>query len=80
MVTIFKGSYLEAMSIKNLLENHNIKVFIINEVSTSKPWVISAGGFRLVSLKVMEVENEITKKVIDDYYNWKNDLKPIIPQ
>lgn len=80
MVTIFKGSYLEAMSIKNLLESHNIKVFIINGVSTSKPWVISAGGFRLANLKVMEVEYEIAKKVMDDYYDWKNDLKPIIPQ
>ena len=33
------------MSIKNLLENNNISVFIDNEyMSTIRPWSVSPGG------------------------------------
>lgn len=80
MVTIFKGSYLEAMYVKNLLEDCNIEVLTTNDVSTSEPWVVSAGGFRPVILKVGEDDYEIAKKAVGGYNSEKNDLEPIVPQ
>jgi len=74
MVAIFKESYLEAMYVKNLLENYNIEVLTTNDVSISEPWVVSAGGFRPVILKVKEVDYEIAKKVVEDYNTSKNNL------
>lgn len=77
MVAIFKESYLEAMYVKNLLENYNIEVLTTNDVSTSEPWVVPAGGFRSVILKVKEDDYEIAKKVVEDYNSGKNDLSVI---
>jgi hypothetical protein len=31
MVEVFRGSYIEAMNVKNLIENNNIVVFVTNE-------------------------------------------------
>jgi hypothetical protein len=70
MIEIFRGSYIEAMSIKNLLENNDIPVFTANEyMSSIQPWSVSAGGCAPTVLKVQE-ENQINaQKIIDSYNN-----------
>jgi hypothetical protein len=68
MIEIFRGSYIEAMNIKNLLESNDIPVFTANEyMSTIQPWSVSAGGNDSAILKVQEKDLEHGKKIIDDY-------------
>lgn len=70
MREIFKGSYSEAMNIKNLLENIDIEVFIINEVMANvEPWIVTSGGYNPVLLKVNENDFEKASHLIDDYNN-----------
>ncbi|UWY28885.1 DUF2007 domain-containing protein [Flavobacterium sp. TR2] len=66
MIEIFKGSYMEAMNIKNLLENNGISVFTANEyMSNIQPWSVSAGGNGAAILKVLEENLAKSKKIID---------------
>ncbi|MBL0736647.1 DUF2007 domain-containing protein [Flavobacterium sp. GN10] len=68
MVEIFRGSYIETMNIKNLLENNGIPVFIANEYMVNiQPWSVSAGGNAPVLLKVLEKDIADGKKIIDSY-------------
>ncbi|MET3027448.1 DUF2007 domain-containing protein [Flavobacterium sp. UW10123] len=68
MVEIFRGSYIESMNIKNLLENNGISVFIANEyMSNIQPWSVSAGGNSPAVLKVQEKDIADSKKIIDSY-------------
>ncbi|MCD0470272.1 DUF2007 domain-containing protein [Flavobacterium sp. JAS] len=68
MIEIFRGSYIEAMNIKNLLENNDIPVFTANEyMSSIQPWSVSAGGNGSAILKVQEKDLENGKKIIDEY-------------
>ncbi|WP_316633253.1 DUF2007 domain-containing protein [uncultured Flavobacterium sp.] len=68
MIEIFSGSYIDAMNIKNLLENNDIPVFTANEyMSSIQPWSVSAGGNASAILKVQEKDLEDGKKIIDDY-------------
>lgn len=68
MIEILRGSYIEVVSIKNLLESHNISVFIGNEyISTIQPWSISSGGVAPAILKVQENEYEKATKIMDNY-------------
>lgn len=68
MIEILRASYTEAISIKNLLENSNIQVFIANEsMSTIQPWSISSGGVAPAILKVHENDYEKATKIIDSY-------------
>ena len=68
MIEILRGSYVEVISIKNLLENSNIQVFIANEsMSTIQPWSISSGGVAPAILKVQENEYEKATKIMDNY-------------
>ncbi|MGE8341056.1 MAG: DUF2007 domain-containing protein [Flavobacterium sp.] len=68
MVEIFRGSYIESMNIKNLLENNGISVFIANEyMSNIQPWSVSAGGNDPAILKVLEKDMADSKVIIDSY-------------
>lgn len=70
MTNLFRGTYFEAMNMKNLLENNNIEVFTENEnMSNIGPWVVTSGGFDPVILKVDDEDFENAKKVIKDYEN-----------
>lgn len=70
MIEIFRGSYIEAMNIKNLLESNDIPVFTANEyMSNIQPWSVSAGGNDSAILKVQEKDLEDSKKIIDEYNN-----------
>ncbi len=75
MIEIFRGSYIEVISIKNLLENNNIDAFIANEnMSNIQPWSVSAGGNAPAILKVAETEYNDAKKIITNYNNGEFDL------
>ena len=68
MINLFRGDYLEAMNVRNLLETHNIEVFVENEIMSSlKPWVVASGGFNPVMLKVNDKDFENAKKIIQDF-------------
>lgn len=68
MIDLFRGTYFEAMNIKALLESNTIEVFTINEnMSNTQPWVVTAGGFNPVLLKVNEEDLERAKQIIEDY-------------
>lgn len=68
MVEIFRGSYIETMNIKNLLENNGISAFVSNEhMSSIKPWSVSAGGNSPAILKILEKDIADSKKIIDSY-------------
>ena len=68
MITIFSGEFFEVISIRNLLESMNIKVFTINEqMSCIKPWIVSPGGVKPMTLKVKDEDFDKAKKLIDDY-------------
>ena len=70
MINIFKGTYSEAMNIKNLLENNKIKVFTENEyMSNIQPWIIAFGGFNPLTLKVNDEDYKSAKKIIKDFEN-----------
>ena len=70
MTDIFRGTYFEAMNIRNLLENENIEVFTQNEnMSSIEPWAVTSGGFNPVILKVNDEDFETAKKIIEDYEN-----------
>lgn len=75
MIEILRGSYIEIMSIKNLLENNNILVFIGNEyMSTIQPWLVSPGGSAPAVLNVKEEDYENAKEIIKDYNDGKYSL------
>lgn len=76
MIEIFRGSYIEAMNIKNLLENNNIPVFTANEyMSNIQPWSVSAGGNGSAILKIQEKDLEEGKKIIENYNNGEYNLE-----
>jgi hypothetical protein len=69
MIEVFRGSFLEAMNVKNLLENNNIIVFTANEyMSSIDPWSVAAGGYVPAILKVNKEDYDNAKKVVDDFY------------
>lgn len=75
MKTIFSGSYLETMNIRNVIENENIEVFLINEnMSTLEPWVVSPGGQKPLILQVNEGDCEKAEKVLKDFESGKLEL------
>ena len=68
MIDLFRGTYFEAMNMKGLLESNNIKVFTLNEnMSNIEPWIVTAGGFNPVILKVSEEDLERAKEIVKDY-------------
>ena len=68
MIDLFRGTYFEAMNMKNLLENNSIEVFTQNEnMANIEPWVVTAGGFNPVILKVNEEDLERAKEIIEEY-------------
>ena len=68
MIDLFRGSYFEVMNMKNLLESNNINVFILNEnMSIIEPWVVTAGGFNPVTLRVNEEDVEKAKEIVEEY-------------
>ena len=70
MTDLFRGTYFEAMNIRNLLENEKIEVFTQNEnMSTIEPWVVTSWGSNPVILKVNNEDFENAKKIIEDYQN-----------
>jgi len=70
MVNVFRGSYFEAMNIRNVLENIDIEVFTINEyMSGIEPWIVTSGGFNPVLLKVNEDDFKKADKLVQDYLN-----------
>lgn len=80
MIEIFRGSYLEAMNIRNLLENCNIYVYVVNEyMSSIDPWAISAGGCAPSILKVEEENYTKAQEIIDSYNNGEFNLDIVNP-
>jgi len=76
MITVFSGSYSEAMNVRNLLEEKEITVFIQNEyMSSIEPWVVTSGGLNPVKLQVDEVDFDEAKKIIEDYTAGNNSLE-----
>lgn len=70
MIEIFRGSYLEAMVIRNLLENNAISVFVQNEyMSSINPWTVTAGGYDSLSLQINEVDLVVAKLILEKYDN-----------
>ena len=76
MVEVFRGSYFEAMNVRNLLEGKEISVFTQNEyMSNIEPWVVTSGGLNPVKLQVDELDFDASKIIIDDYLNGNNNLE-----
>jgi hypothetical protein len=72
MTNIFSGELIEAMNIRNLLENENIEVFTVNKyMSSIEPWAVSPGGFKPLILQVNDEDFERAKKVLEDYGSGK---------
>lgn len=71
MINIFSGDFTEASTVKNILENANIRVFVLNELMSGIEPVISAGGFNPVVLQVNDSDFEKAREVIGDYENGK---------
>ena len=70
MINIFSGTFIEAMNVRNLLENNNIEVFTINEyMSNIEPWIVTSGGFNPVMLKIKDEDFEKAKKIIEAFEN-----------
>jgi hypothetical protein len=70
MINIFRGTFSEVMNIRNLLEDNNIEVFTENEyMSNIQPWIITAGGFNPMILKVNNEDFETAQKIIADFEN-----------
>ena len=76
MKEVFSGTYLEAMNVRNLLENDGITVFAQNEyLSNIDPWGVAAGGLNPVKLQVDELDMVKSKKIIFDYLEGNNSLE-----
>jgi hypothetical protein len=76
MVEVFRGSYFEAMNVRNLLEGKEISVFAQNEyMSNIEPWVVASGGLNPVKLQVDELDLDASKTIIEDYLNGNNNLE-----
>jgi hypothetical protein len=76
MIEIFRGSYIDTINIKNLLENGNISVFTANEyMSSIQPWAVSAGGQNSAILKVQEKDYNKASEIIDNYINGEFSLE-----
>lgn len=59
MTTIFTGEHYQVMNAKNILLDNNIEVFVENELmGTLDPWLLTAGGYKSVNLKVHETDVE----------------------
>lgn len=70
MIEFFCGSYFEAMNIRNLLETNGIKVFVVNEYTSSLvPWIVTAGGSNATILKINELDSKIAEEIIESYNN-----------
>lgn len=70
MINIFRGNFIDAMNIRNLLESNNIEVFVQNEyMSSIQPWTVTSGGFNPVTLIIKEEELERAGKIIADFQN-----------
>lgn len=68
MKEVFSGTYLEAMNVRNLLENDGIKVFAQNEfLSNIDPWGVAAGGLNPLKLQVNEDDFEQAESIIKNY-------------
>ena len=75
MISIFTGTYVEAMNIRNLLESNNIEVFIQNEYMSIIEPVVTPGGLNPVILKVNEADLERASKIIEDFQSGNLDLE-----
>lgn len=59
MTTIFMGEHYQVMNAKNILLDHDIEVFVENELmGTIRSWGVTAGGFNPIQLKVYEADVE----------------------
>jgi hypothetical protein len=68
MIEVFRGSHFDAMSVKKIIEERNIIVFTTDDfMKKFKPWIVSAGGFKLEILKVSEMDYDYAKQAIDDH-------------
>ena len=75
-VVVFSGSYVESITIKNLLESNNVEVFQDNSLmSTIEPWAVSPGGFNAAVLKISSENYERAIEIINDYNNGERELK-----
>ncbi|PJJ10618.1 putative signal transducing protein [Flavobacterium sp. 1] len=76
MIEVFRGSYFEAMNVRNLLEGKEISVFTQNEyMSNIEPWVVASGGLNPVKLQVDELDLDVSRIIVDDYLNGNNNLE-----
>lgn len=68
MVEVFRGSHFDAMNFKKVIEEKNIIVFTSDYfMKKFKPWIVSAGGFKLEILKVKKMDYDYAKQAIDDH-------------
>ena len=68
MVDFFRGSYFEAMNVKNLLENNDVDVCVLSEnMAIIEPWVVTSGGFNPVTIRVNEEDVEKAQAVVKEY-------------
>jgi hypothetical protein len=75
MIVVFSGSYIEAMNVRNLLEEKEISVFTQNEyMSNIEPWVVASGGLNPVKLQIDDADFNVAKKIIEDYLAGNNSL------
>jgi hypothetical protein len=75
MTNLFRGTYFEAMNMRNLLENKDIQVFTENEnMANLEPWAVSSGGHNVVILKVNDEDFDVSRKLIEDFENGNLDV------
>lgn len=74
MISIFSGTYSESMIVRNILENENIKVFIVNETMSNIEPTISPGAFNPVVLNINSEDFDKAKRIVESYENGSLDL------
>ena len=76
MKDVFRGTYSEAINVKNLIENSNINVFSSNELMANiEPWAVTTAGFNPVVLKVNDENYEKATAIVIEFLNGNLDLE-----
>lgn len=74
MIEVFRGSYIEAMGGKNILENSEISVYVANEHMSIIQPSVSAGGNAPAILKVQEKDLDHAMEILDYFNRVKHNL------
>jgi len=68
LIEVFAGSFIEAETIRSLLETSEIEAFLKDEfIGTIAPWHVSAGGAGSVKVVISNDDYDRAKLIIEEY-------------